>query len=83
MGFKHYLIFLKKILISTEVKSDTDLSKYLQSVAVVDFADNFYQASGVGRSRIRKTLLLANQFINLEDVAEKDIEDLKRILQLV
>lgn len=51
---------LKRIL--QENANETNFKPYLTSVSHVDFSNNLFQASGVGRSRIRATLLIANGF---------------------
>lgn len=58
-------------------------SEFLEKAKTVDFSDNFYQASGVGRTRIRNTILLAINYIGLESIRkQEDIENYKRILKL-
>jgi DNA phosphorothioation-associated DGQHR protein 1 len=51
---------LKRIL--QENPDERDFKQYLTSIKNVDFSDDLFQASGVGRSRIRATLLMANNF---------------------
>lgn len=82
VGVQALFDLLKKILQSNPYDETTIFNGYLEVVSNVNFADNFYQASGVGRSRIRRTLFLANNFITLEEIAENDRADFKRLLNI-
>lgn len=53
---------LKRILQSNPVANGLDFRNCISKVRRVDFSDNLFQASGVGRSRIRAVLLSANGF---------------------
>jgi DNA phosphorothioation-associated DGQHR protein 1 len=46
-------------------------SQKLQPASVVDFSNNFFQASGVGRSRIRNILLVAMEYTDIEKVKQE------------
>ena len=58
-------------------------STFLKASSYVDFSDQFFQASGVGKSRIRNVLLLNCGMIKLEDLIAKRPEleaDYNRVL---
>ncbi len=55
---------------------------YINPFRYADFNDNFFQASGVGRSRIRKVLFAANKDNGFEvAIKEEEIGDIERVLQ--
>lgn len=63
-------------LLDSELK--TTFAKYIEPFQHVDFTDNFFQASGVGRARIRTILLIANGY---EVRASESVKnELKRLL---
>lgn len=65
------------LLLDEEIK--TIFSKFIEPVKHVDFTDNFFQASGVGRARIRTVLLMANGYeVRASGVAKAEVE---RLLQ--
>jgi hypothetical protein len=64
-------------LICPEAIKTKDLSRQffaqkLASCKAIDFADNFFQASGTGRQRIRNTLEICLGLRQLQDVNEAD-----------
>ncbi|GAB3489788.1 hypothetical protein GCM10027341_00610 [Spirosoma knui] len=66
---------LKRIL--QDNPNETNFRRYIASVSHVDFTNNLYQASGVGRSRIRATLLMANGFeVRTTEGTKRSIEGL-------
>lgn len=68
---------LKRIL--QENVNETNFRQYITSVSHVDFTNNLFQASGVGRSRIRATLLMANGFdVRTTEGTKRSIEELLR-----
>ena len=44
----------------------------MRQAATIDFTDDFFQASGKGRTRIKNVLALAMNLTTLEDVPEGD-----------
>jgi DNA phosphorothioation-associated DGQHR protein 1 len=82
VGVQALFDLLKKILQNISYDETTIFDNYLDVISNVNFTDNFFQASGVGRLRIRRILFLANNFITLENIKESEIDDMKRILNL-
>lgn len=55
--------------------------RYIETVRNADFNDNYFQASGVGRSRIRKVLFAAN---DLEaTIKDEELGDVNRVLGII
>lgn len=82
VGIQALFDLLKKIIQTSEGSIVTNFDNYINSASKVDFTDNFFQASGVGRSRIRKVLYAANGFINLTEIDPNEIGDIKRLLKM-
>ena len=62
--------------------NERTFESYINPFRYADFNDNFFQASGVGRSRIRKVLFAANSGNGLEvTIKDEESEDVKRVLQ--
>ncbi|MBL0310166.1 MAG: DGQHR domain-containing protein [Bacteroidetes bacterium] len=74
-------IISAKTLEKSKDLSEAFYSSYLVKVQQVDFKDNFYQASGVGRGRIKNTILYANNLIEDSDLKDSDLTEIKRILK--
>ncbi|UPT67630.1 MAG: DNA phosphorothioation-associated DGQHR protein 1 [Sphingobacteriales bacterium JAD_PAG50586_3] len=51
-----------------------DFESYLSKVSDIDFSDKFYQASGIGRSRIKNTIGLKIGLIERDKIKRKDIQ---------
>jgi hypothetical protein len=66
---------LKRIL---QDKPAPQFEKYINPVINVDFSDNYFQASGVGRSRIRNLLLYVNDMYT--GSKPEEILEMKRLL---
>ena len=61
---------------------ERSFDSYINPFRYTDFNDNFFQASGVGRSRIRKVMFAANRSNGLEvTIKDEELEDVKRVLQ--
>jgi DNA phosphorothioation-associated DGQHR protein 1 len=69
-----------KFLDSTKDVSIEFYSSFLSKVKGVNFNDNFFQASGVGRGRIKNTILFANSLVEEKNMKPEDIVEIKRIL---
>lgn len=82
VGIQALFDLLKKILQSNAYNEQSIFDGYLEVVSNIDFSDNFFQASGVGRSRIRRILFLANNLSAITDINEFELEDIKRLLQI-
>ena len=61
-------------------KYNIDFKKYVENFSKVDFSDNYFQASGVGKSRIKKILFIANNFSSTSDLKDIDATNVSRIL---
>ncbi|MBW2938237.1 DNA phosphorothioation-associated DGQHR protein 1 [Aureisphaera sp. CAU 1614] len=80
VGIQALFEFLKKILQLNTNYSNIDFDDYLNPVSGVNFADNYFQASGVGKSRIKRVLFVANDFMSIDDVKENEQSDIVRLL---
>jgi len=74
-------------LLSTEAIEAKDLSEQffldrLRPCAEIDFSDNFIQASGTGRQRVRNSLELCLGLKKLVEIDVSDRDDYKRICHL-
>lgn len=56
-------------------------SSYLEKASHIDFEDKFFQASGIGRSRIRNIILLACNLNDILKIKEKDREAYSNLLK--
>jgi DNA phosphorothioation-associated DGQHR protein 1 len=71
--------FLKRVV---EIKGvNADFKTYLNQLSQADFTDLFFQASGVGRSRIRMVFYIATGFRRKTDKISADFE--AKILQII
>lgn len=78
IGIHALFDLLKRILIEKNRDEIDTFSEWLLPVKNVDFGANYFQASGVGKSRIRKTLFYANKF-NVK-LKPEDIENINNLL---
>jgi hypothetical protein len=47
------------------------------------FSDNYFQASGIGKTRIRNVILIANNYKSIVEIKKtSDQEEIKRILNI-
>jgi DNA phosphorothioation-associated DGQHR protein 1 len=81
------IFVVAKLLIRDAIK-DTDIScSYFEGkisrISNIDFSDGFYQASGIGKSRIVKTMKIAIGYIKIDTLVEdndRDVDEYRRIL---
>lgn len=59
----------------------SDFGNILSKATHVDFADDFFQASGVGRTRIKNTIGVGAGIIKMEDLKAEDSKDYRRLLK--
>lgn len=79
VGVQALFYFLKKYLSQTKVISDD----ILDSCVDIDFSNNYFQASGIGKTRIQNVLLVASGLKDLSDITNKDDQmEIKEILKL-
>jgi DNA phosphorothioation-associated DGQHR protein 1 len=56
--------------------------KIIESISKVDFSDNYFQASGIGKTRIRNVIFILNNFRTIEDVkSESDKHEILRLIK--
>lgn len=82
VGIQASFDILKAIL--TKENSDNpqliDFKKYLIPASNIDFSDRFFQASGIGRSRIRKIIGVASDLISKTKIKKNDLGTYETIL---
>jgi DNA phosphorothioation-associated DGQHR protein 1 len=77
IGIQALFDFLKVILQNESNYQNIDFKKYFVTVSNIDFSDNYFQASGVGKSRIRRVLYHLNNIDIL--LKEEDIKNIERL----
>jgi DNA phosphorothioation-associated DGQHR protein 1 len=80
VGIQALFDFLKKVLQSVDINLKVSFLPYLEKITGVNFSDYYFQASGVGRARIRNIFLYANGFIKEIDLKEADIREIERLI---
>ena len=75
VGVQASFDILKFILIkeNSENPDKIDFGSYLSKVANIDFSDSFFQASGIGRSRIKNTIGIATGLISKDKIKKVDL----------
>jgi hypothetical protein len=53
----------------------------IERISKIDFSDNYFQASGIGKTRIRNVIFILNNFKNLEDIKQES--DKREIMRLI
>lgn len=55
--------------------------KIISCVSEIDFSDNYFQASGIGKTRIRNVLFISNNYKSLDDLSsDEDKREIQRII---
>lgn len=74
--------FLKIIVsqVDSDKLQDIDFMSYIYVANTIDFSDNYFSASGIGRARIRKILAYVNNLISEEDLSDYERDNMARIL---
>lgn len=86
VGIQALFMALKEIL-ANELEERKDISvKFFSekvcSLSEIDFADNFFTASGIGKTRIKNVLLIRLKYRSIKEIKkEEDIEQYERILK--
>jgi DNA phosphorothioation-associated DGQHR protein 1 len=91
VGIQVQFIVLNKIL--KKIDEDKNISveyfreksnEYLSKVEYIDFGDSFFQLSGIGKTRMKNTLLIAMGLMTLEDTKKDGLElkEYKRVLSV-
>lgn len=78
VGIQALFDLLKKLLSQDIDNTEDSFKTYLVNVSHIDFSDNYFQASGTGRSRIRNVLYYYNGLIEDTDLKESDLREIKR-----
>ncbi|CAM1374629.1 DGQHR domain-containing protein [Tenacibaculum xiamenense] len=87
IGIQALFVVLKEIL-NMNLETDKNISQdyyksYINKFKNVDFSDNFYTASGIGKSRIQNTILLSLGLKTFDQIKNKDhISEYKRLLNI-
>jgi len=63
------LILLKEKSLSPD---KIDFKSYLISSSSINFSDKFFQASGIGRSRIKNTIAISSNLISIDKIKKSD-----------
>jgi DNA phosphorothioation-associated DGQHR protein 1 len=66
-----------RIILSNRLETDKDISvdyfkKHLIKVQDIDFSDNFFTASGIGKSRIQNAILIRLGFKEIDDIRKEE-----------
>lgn len=69
-------------LLKTQLKLKQEFDeKIIKTLVDIDFDDNYFQASGIGKTRIKNVLLIKNKLKHLEEIkSESDRLDIMRII---
>ncbi len=86
VGIQALFLALKEIL-ANELEDKRDVSiRYfsdkVKSISTIDFNDNFFTASGIGKTRIKNVLLIQLKYRSIKDIKkEEDVGHYERILK--
>jgi len=82
VGIQALFDILKMILISEKSTKplEIDFEKYLLKTSSIDFSDKFFQASGIGRSRIKNIIGINIGLIKKEKIKKRDLPIYEEIL---
>lgn len=61
--------------------SSINFDDYIVKSTNIDFSDKFFQASGIGRSRIKNTLALNCGLIQFENIKKKDLPFYRQVIE--
>lgn len=79
------LFFILKTILSKKLETDKNISEeYFKEIVRhfknIDFSDNFFTASGIGKSRIQNVILILLNYKQFDEIRKKEeIPDYKRI----
>ncbi|MFH6936344.1 DGQHR domain-containing protein [Flavobacterium sp. FlaQc-30] len=90
VGIQVQFIVLKKILQQLDVDKDIsvkyfteNVQDYFDNVKNVDFEDNFFQLSGVGKTRMKNVILSSINLFDINDIKNKnELKEYRRILNI-
>jgi DNA phosphorothioation-associated DGQHR protein 1 len=74
VGIQALFDILKLILIKEKslFPDKIDFNSYLTNSSSINFSDKFFQASGIGRSRIKNTIALSSNLISFDKIKKTD-----------
>jgi DNA phosphorothioation-associated DGQHR protein 1 len=83
VGIQSLFTLLKKYLLNIVSGFNAEkFSEFCEPIWEIDFTDDFFTASGIGKSRISNTLLVATHLIAAEDVRNaSDGEKIKKLIK--
>jgi len=83
IGVQAAFDLLKMILVRVEAEEPNaiDFNKYLLPASKIDFSDKFFQASGIGRSRIRNSIALAANLVPKEKIKKDNLPFYEDVLK--
>jgi DNA phosphorothioation-associated DGQHR protein 1 len=73
-----------KLIITTEnsdLPEEIEFGRYLEKMRHIDFSDKFFQASGIGRSRIKNVMAVAGGILSKEKLKKNDLKFYEEILE--
>ncbi|MFC7356465.1 DNA phosphorothioation-associated DGQHR protein 1 [Jejudonia soesokkakensis] len=86
VGIQALFVILKDIL-KARLTEDKDVSqeyfsKFIDKFKHIDFTDNFFTASGIGKSRIQNSILISIGFKNYGDIRNQDhLQEYRRLIE--
>jgi len=82
VGIQASFDILKLILIKekSNTPDNIDFKEILIPASNIDFSDKFFQASGIGRSRIKNSISIAINFTSLDKIKKRDIPFYEQLL---
>jgi DNA phosphorothioation-associated DGQHR protein 1 len=82
VGVQALFDILKNILIKekSDVPDKINFRNYLINSSSIDFSDKFFQASGIGRSRIKNSILLSAGLISIDKIKKNDVNAYNQII---
>lgn len=83
VGLQALFDYLRLILMkeSSRTPDITKFAKYLTPSKRFDFSDKFYQASGIGRSRMKNVLAIAGGIIDIKSIKARDQNIYREIIE--
>jgi len=80
VGIQALFDLLRNILAKEGIKESYSFAKYITPIRNINFSDNYFQTSDVGRQRIRNLLLFANGLISPNSLKESELNEFHRLL---
>jgi len=66
-----------KVILSEKLETDKNISfdyfkSYLEKISDIDFSDNFFTASGIGKSRIQNAILIKLEYKKIDNIRKEE-----------